>query len=254
MSGATQAVFMNQRSFQAPPGQQAYTTAGSYIWVCPTGVTSISVVVVGAGGGVGSNGGGLAYRNNVSVTPGTSYTIVVGSGGTKTTGFNDDTSATDSSAFSCIATAGKGSTTVGTSSGVYDGGANGGRYAGGAAGYTGNGGNGATSAGNAGAAGAGGGGGGGGVSSSTGVGGGGGVGLLGQGASGAGGLGSGGFSSTAGKGGSGGADGTDNTSQGGQYGGGGPSDGSFRTGAGGAVRIIWPGTTRSFPSTNTGNL
>jgi hypothetical protein len=22
----------------------------------------------------------------------------------------------------------------------------------------------------------------------------------------------------------------------------------------GAVRIIWPGTTRSFPSTNTGNL
>jgi hypothetical protein len=26
------------------------------------------------------------------------------------------------------------------------------------------------------------------------------------------------------------------------------------TGAGGAVRIIWPGTSRSFPSTNTGNL
>jgi hypothetical protein len=26
------------------------------------------------------------------------------------------------------------------------------------------------------------------------------------------------------------------------------------TGAGGAVRIIWPGTTRSFPSTCTGNL
>jgi hypothetical protein len=25
-------------------------------------------------------------------------------------------------------------------------------------------------------------------------------------------------------------------------------------GAGGAVRIIWPGNTRSFPSTNTGNL
>jgi hypothetical protein len=27
-----------------------------------------------------------------------------------------------------------------------------------------------------------------------------------------------------------------------------------RAGAGGAVRIIYPGTTRSFPSTNTGNL
>jgi hypothetical protein len=25
-------------------------------------------------------------------------------------------------------------------------------------------------------------------------------------------------------------------------------------GGGGAVRIIWPGTTRQFPSTNTGNL
>jgi hypothetical protein len=26
------------------------------------------------------------------------------------------------------------------------------------------------------------------------------------------------------------------------------------SGAGGAVRIIWPGTTRQFPSTNTGDL
>jgi hypothetical protein len=26
------------------------------------------------------------------------------------------------------------------------------------------------------------------------------------------------------------------------------------TGGGGAVRIIYPGSTRSFPSTNTGNL
>jgi hypothetical protein len=25
-------------------------------------------------------------------------------------------------------------------------------------------------------------------------------------------------------------------------------------GGGGAVRIIWPGNTRTFPSTNTGNL
>jgi hypothetical protein len=26
------------------------------------------------------------------------------------------------------------------------------------------------------------------------------------------------------------------------------------TGSGGAVRIIWPGNTRTFPSTNTGNV
>jgi hypothetical protein len=38
---------------------------------------------------------------------------------------------------------------------------------------------------------------------------------------------------------------------GGAYGGGRGSGGS---GAVGAVRIIWPGTTRSFPSTNTGDV
>ncbi len=37
-------------SFGAPPGQQAYTTAGTYSWVAPSGVTSVSVVAVGGGG------------------------------------------------------------------------------------------------------------------------------------------------------------------------------------------------------------
>jgi hypothetical protein len=32
------------------------------------------------------------------------------------------------------------------------------------------------------------------------------------------------------------------------------SDGSSGGGGGGAVRIIWPGNTRSFPSTDTGDL
>ena len=32
-------------------GQQAYTTAGTYTWIAPAGVTSVSVVAVGAGGG-----------------------------------------------------------------------------------------------------------------------------------------------------------------------------------------------------------
>jgi len=31
--------------------QQAYTTAGTYSWTCPEGVTSVSVVCVGGGGG-----------------------------------------------------------------------------------------------------------------------------------------------------------------------------------------------------------
>ena len=31
-------------------GQQEYTSSGSYTWVCPAGVTSVSVVCVGGGG------------------------------------------------------------------------------------------------------------------------------------------------------------------------------------------------------------
>jgi hypothetical protein len=62
VSGALQAVFQNQRSFGAAPGQQAYTTAGTYSWVAPVGVTKVSVIAVGGGGGgrnTGGGGGGL---------------------------------------------------------------------------------------------------------------------------------------------------------------------------------------------------
>ena len=73
----------------APPGSQSYTTAGTYSWVAPSGVTAVSVVVVGGGGGGessaggynGGGGGGLRYGNNISVTPSSSYTVVVGARG-----------------------------------------------------------------------------------------------------------------------------------------------------------------------------
>jgi len=77
---------------QAPPGQATYATPGTYSWVCPKGVTAISVVCVGGGGGgVGSvnagggagGGGAQAYTNNLAVVPGQSYTITVGAGGTR---------------------------------------------------------------------------------------------------------------------------------------------------------------------------
>ena len=59
----------------AAPGQQAYTTAGSYTWVAPAGVTSVSVVAVGAGGGGGAGywaggGGGGGQSNDSKSTPG----------------------------------------------------------------------------------------------------------------------------------------------------------------------------------------
>ena len=72
------------RAFVAPPGQQAYTTGGTYSFVAPAGVTSVSVVAVGIGAGGsggrdatmnGGGGGALAYTNNITVIPGNSYSV-----------------------------------------------------------------------------------------------------------------------------------------------------------------------------------
>ena len=73
----------------------SYTTvtAGTP-WVCPTGVTAIEVLVVaGGGGGSGSfcgggGAGGLVYSPSYPVTPGSSYTVVVGAGGLGGLGWN----------------------------------------------------------------------------------------------------------------------------------------------------------------------
>ena len=259
-------------------GSQSYTTAGSYSWVAPAGVTSVSVVAVGGGAAGGrfyaGQGGSLGYKNNITVVPGNSYTVVVGKAGTSN---------------ACCAGAGAGdsyfcSTSVvkggkgrgGQTAGSYtgDGGGLGGGVGasssygpaggGGAGGYSGNGGAGGINT-CAGSAGSGGGGGGGGAYSRTynccqsnGGGGGGGVGILGSGANGAGGT-VGNGTANGGGGGSGGATGgsgcyTGYTSgAGGAYGGGGGKGNNAQYGAVGAVRIIWPGNTRSFPSTSAGN-
>ena len=70
-------------------GQQEYTNPGTTTWTCPSGVTSVCVVCIGAGGaggaawwsGGGGGGGGLGWKNNITVSPGTGYTIQVGSPG-----------------------------------------------------------------------------------------------------------------------------------------------------------------------------
>jgi hypothetical protein len=225
-------------------GQQAYTTPGVYTWVAPTGVTRVSVVAVGGGGG--RSGGGLGYKNNIFVTPGTGYTVLVGSGGNAGAVTSGGVSVFCSSSLvrGGGGAAGAGQGTRGTFTG--DGGGNGGIgcfSGGGAGGYSGNGGNSKS------AAAVGSGGGGGGCFSGCDGFGGGGVGILGIGATGG-----------VNQGGSGGANPTVNTCvTGGAFGGGGSylfGCGFFpnKSGAGGAVRIIWPGNTRQFPSTNTGNL
>jgi hypothetical protein len=249
-------------------GSQSYTTPGTYSWVAPAGVTSVSIVAIGGGGQshstigaccaffrYGGGGGGLGYKNSYTVTPGNSYTVRAGASGVSSY-FCSTSVVLGNTGTAC----GVGGTHVGT------GGANGGNgtsvyncannfpaAGGGAAGYSGAGGHGVKGYCTAGTAGAGGGGGGGGAYCSVVAqyaGGGGGTGIFGQGCNGA-----GGTKTVGAGGGSGGASGgLQNTA--GLYGGGaGSSNNVFSTlcGANGAVRIIWPGTTRQFPSTCAGS-
>jgi len=273
-------------------GQQAYTAAGTYSWVAPAGVTSVSVVAVGGGGSggfiFGGSGAGLGYKNNYSVTPGNSYTVVVGAGGAIPPAYTYGSNGNDSYFVSaCVVKGGKGiGGPAATGGGTYtgDGGGNGGGVGsswsggGGAGGYAGAGGTagyGYSVGPNAGTGGGGSGGGSGFYNNRSG-GGGGGVGILGQGANGVP-LNNGpwgtsyGGAAGQGGGGSGGANGglgnsfAAATGVGGAYGGGGGmsfyycdcvNSYSYCGAAGGvgAVRIIWPGSSRQFPSTNTGNL
>jgi len=274
----------------AASGGVLFTTAGSHTWTVPDGVTSVHVVAIGSGGHGGNKysasvifgdtsmggggGGGLGWKNNIPVTPGQSYSVVVGA--KVSTGFNTTTGASGQDSYFIDATTvmgGGGSGSSNTSGGlggtyVGDGGGNGGRggngmygsgnttgaggSGGGAGGYSGNGGN-------FGQNGAGGGGGGGKSTALQGAQilpghGGGGVGIYGEGPSG---LTSAG-THTPPTGGSGGGDGTINYTAG-AYGGGGGGNYQGQNGWGnaqnsgqsgaGAVRIIW-GEGRSFPATN----
>ena len=142
-------------SFQtAPPsGAAAFTTPGSYDWTVPAGVTSVCAVCVGGGGGAkntggGGAGGGLGWKNNITVVPGSTVTVTVGSGGVGgTTG-----SAGGTSSFGAhVSASGGGGTYGGPGAPIgADGGGSGGypgTGGGGAGGYTGAGGNGAEHAG-----------------------------------------------------------------------------------------------------------
>jgi hypothetical protein len=279
-------VFGPYETAEPPAGQQAYTTPGTYSWTAPAEVTSVSAVAVGGGGGGnsqnssgghGGGGGGLGWRNNISVTPGQSYTVVVGAGGGRATNSAAGNGG-QSYFFNTSTVVGNGGQGGGDNRGstggtfVGAGGGNGGAVpthtstadatgGGGAGGYSGNGGN-AGAINTSGSSGSGGGGGGGGAGgSSDAAGAGGGVGILGQGANGGGGSYTAGNANPGGGGSGGGAGSanpgsTSNPSTGGLYGGGG--GGAELTnengpGRNGAVRIIW-GPNRSFPSTNTGNL
>jgi hypothetical protein len=287
-------VFNSVVGLNNPIGEAVYVTPGTFSWTCPPGVTSVCVVCVGGGGGgsgttsggSGGGGGGLGWKNNISVTPGSSYTVVVGNRGTSAAPAST-TAGGDSYFINTTTVRGIGGSrstaalTGGAGGGfVGDGGGNGGNGGnaastaqagggGGAGGYSGNGGNGGTGTTNnstSGAGGAGGGGGGGGSADTAGSGGG--IGLFGEGLSGLAGAGT----TADGRGGFGGSEGgnaslattattaqnvysTTTRSNPGLYGGGcgGSENGTgelANAGGTGAVRIIW-GQGRAFPATLT---
>jgi len=85
-------IFKGNTNYQTgadTPGQQLFTTPGTYSWTAPAGVTAVSVVAIGGGGaggaayysGGGGGGGGVGWKSRITVVPGSSYTVQVGAGG-----------------------------------------------------------------------------------------------------------------------------------------------------------------------------
>jgi len=237
-------------------GEDLYDSPGTYTWFCPVLVDSVSVVAVGGGSSGAANiagaGAGLGYKNNYAVTATTGYTVVVGSGGAQPPLVADPRNPGGDSYFDSLATVSGEGGNASTGGGFTgDGGGSGGTPSfggGGAGGYSGNGGD-------FGSAGSGGGGGGGNNAAFP-AGGGGGVGVYGEGSNGIAGVnprdgGGGGSSGDAGQNGTASLGGA-----GGDFGGGGGTGagGLFLGGAGGggAVRIVYPGDARQFPSTDVG--
>lgn len=157
------------------PGNASISGNTTYSFIVPSNVYSISYVVIGGGeagyvqlsgtdAALGGKGGGLAYRNNVPVTPGQTVTVVVGNSQTRIFGdgiitMRAPNSSVTVSGVSTIAAGGYnqlytgGTNGRGYPAGTYDGGALGGNSGvspsgaepsilagGGAAGYTQNGG------------------------------------------------------------------------------------------------------------------
>lgn len=257
-------------SQEPPAGQQTFTSSGTF--TVPQGVKSVSVVCVGGGGGgtlgfngtttAGGGGAALAYAESIAVTPGQTFSVVVGAGASNAAG--NDTYFGSTGLLLAPGGDKTGTSALGSGS-AYSGGGRGGSgdlalnvedgAGGGAGGYSGAGGRGGYPSGitPSGTDGSGGGGAGGEIPLQSGTGaegsGGGGVGLRGEGASG----------EWPYEGGSGGEDGSvpgKPFMNGGLFGGGAGGEGDDQelgTGGDGGVRIIW-GENRFYPSTNTGDV
>ncbi|MBU6158916.1 MAG: T9SS type A sorting domain-containing protein [Bacteroidetes bacterium] len=117
-----------------------YNTPGTYTWLCPPGVTSITVECWGGGGGGGGvignssgnnqaggggAGGGYVRYTSYAVTPGTAYTIVVGVAGSAglsgSSGSNNGGNGGNTSFEGIIAAGGRGGTGQTSSTNAFSG-------------------------------------------------------------------------------------------------------------------------------------
>lgn len=64
-------------------GSQIWTTSGTYSWTVSAGVTQITIVATGGANGWGGSYSGSAggYVSNITVTPSSVISIIVGNGG-----------------------------------------------------------------------------------------------------------------------------------------------------------------------------
>jgi hypothetical protein len=110
----------------------ATTTTTS--WTCPTGVTSIEVLVVAGGGsggggyGGGGGAGGVVYNSSFFVTPSSSYTVTVGSGGAGPAGGTTQGNSGSNSIFGTLTAIGGGGGGSGGVAGKSGGSSGGGSY------------------------------------------------------------------------------------------------------------------------------
>ena len=87
---------INKYGNYANPGE-LISGSSTRQWTVPGGVRSISIVAIGGGGGGGAEflggsgggGGALAYRNNIAVKPGETFTIDAGPGGAAVNSYPD---------------------------------------------------------------------------------------------------------------------------------------------------------------------
>lgn len=111
------------------PSTQRTTFTASTTWTAPDGATSVEALVVGGGGGGGggaSSGGGgagsLIYHSGYSVTPGNSYTVTIGTGGSAGSSGGPTGSQGGASVFGTIsATGGGGGGCRSNTSSIYTG-------------------------------------------------------------------------------------------------------------------------------------